>query len=116
MALSSGTSQTSAAMLKKLGLVSSHSYGLVRTEEVTKEDGETVRLVLLRNPWGHFEWEGDWSDKSELWTDELKQQVGFTDDEFDGLFWMAIPDLMKYFNRAQICRVNDSYFYSYQTQ
>lgn len=27
------------------------------------------RLVCCRNPWGHFEWKGPWSDSSEEWTE-----------------------------------------------
>jgi hypothetical protein len=32
-----------------------------------------VKLVKMRNPWGEGEWKGDWSDKSDLWTDELRE-------------------------------------------
>jgi hypothetical protein len=38
-------------------------------------EGSGVRLVQLRNPWGKFEWRGDWSDKSTKWTDALKHAV-----------------------------------------
>jgi calpain-15 len=32
-------------------------------------------LLNLRNPWGNFEWDGNWSDSSPLWTEEIKQIV-----------------------------------------
>jgi len=68
-------------------------------------------LVKLRNPWGDFEWMGDWSDDSDLWTPTLKKQLGWTDVN-DGTFWMSLTDFIHYFSRVQICRINDSYKYS----
>lgn len=111
MAASAGTDDTSRSQLESLGLIAFHSYGLLSAKEITTEDGETVQLVKLRNPWGSFEWKGDWSDDSELWTDELKEEVGWTDAD-DGTFFMSLNDLRSYFNRVQVCNVNDDYVYS----
>ena len=36
-----------------------------------------------------FEWNGDWSDESLLWTPALKAEVKFVDDKDDGCFWMV---------------------------
>ena len=52
--------------------------------------------MQLRNPWGDFEWKGNWSDESDLWTEDTKAQVDFKDE--DGLFWMSLEDMMKYFS------------------
>jgi hypothetical protein len=30
-------------------------------------DNKNVRLLKLRNPWGHVEYCGGWSDKDEKW-------------------------------------------------
>ena len=30
----------------------------------------------MRNPWGHEIYKGDWADSSELWTDDLAEEVG----------------------------------------
>ena len=38
------------------GLVSGHAYSLIQARQTS--DGH--RLVQLRNPWGDFEWNGDW--------------------------------------------------------
>jgi len=54
---------------------------------------------------------GDWSDKSDLWTDDIKQQCGYEDAE--GLFWMSYKDMCHYFSRIQICHINDDYSYSF---
>ena len=40
-----------------VGLVSGHAYTLVQAKQT--KDGH--KLVELRNPWGDFEWNGDWS-------------------------------------------------------
>ena len=39
------------------------------------DNGQELRLVKMRNPWGHKEWEGDWCDSSELWTEELIEML-----------------------------------------
>ena len=66
----------------------------------------------MRNPWGQFEWSGDWSDKSPCWTNELKKKVGFTDAD-DGIFWMDFEDVKKYFKWIDVCKIDDSYIYKY---
>ena len=46
----------------------------------------------IRNPWADFEWTGDYSDNSDLWTDELKEAYGFTEVRDDGCFFMPYDD------------------------
>ena len=54
------------------------------------------RLLCVRNPWGTFEFDGDWSDKSDLWNKHpevkrallkagFEQYLQFLSD--DGIFW-----------------------------
>ena len=54
--------------------VPGHAYALLRA--ATTSTG--VNLVEMRNPWGQggMEWNGDWSDKSPLWTETLKVRCG----------------------------------------
>lgn len=61
------------AELKKKGIQTNHSYGLLNTAEVIDNQGNKVRLLKLRNPWGTFEWQGDWGDLSDKWTPETKK-------------------------------------------
>ena len=56
----------------KMGMCPNHAYTLLDAATVTDSTGKKHRIVQLRNPWGHFEWKGDWGDQSSCWTDEWK--------------------------------------------
>uniref|UniRef100_T1L551 Calpain catalytic domain-containing protein n=2 Tax=Tetranychus urticae TaxID=32264 RepID=T1L551_TETUR len=83
----------------RIGLRPRHAYSVLDVQDI---DG--IRLVRLRNPWGHFSWKGDWSDESDLWTDELKIQL-MPHAADDGLFWMSFTDVLKYFDSIDVCKV-----------
>jgi len=74
--------------------VPGHAYTIVNVYE-----SFGVKLIKLRNPWGTFEWDGDWSDKSSKWSTNpgVKTSVGFmaggTQDVDDGSFWVSILDM-----------------------
>ena len=87
-----------ADTLLDLGLVTGHSYVLMKARTEDEKN-----FVCLRNPWGGHEWLGDWSDTSDLWTDELKEALGMTESE-DGSFWMIDKDFFYYFNKIDIAR------------
>ena len=59
-------------------------------------------MLKLRNPWGSGEWQGDWSDKSQLWTPQIKQQVKFTEGD-DGVFFIEFGDYLQHFSWTSIC-------------
>ena len=66
------------------GVVAGHAYSLLEIIEFDHQ-GEEVRLLRLRNPWGQGEWEGDWSDKSPLWTSALRKKYNVKIED-DGTF------------------------------
>ena len=100
MAASAGSTEASAEMLEELGLVALHSYGLLAATVIKDQFGDDVQLVQLRNPWGDFEWTGDWGDNSDCWTDALKKEVGLDANANDGSFWMSWTDFSYYFSRV----------------
>lgn len=91
------------------GLVNFHAYAVIDARKVRSKRGRE-HLVKIRNPWARVEWNGDWSDGSDLWTDELKEKLGWTNED-DGSFWMNFDDFARNYHRVTICRVQDGYFY-----
>ena len=77
--------------LTEFGLVGGHAYSLLSAAIVKDKSGNNVQLVQVRNPWGSFEWKGDWGDDSDCWTEQAKQQVNLTKED-DGAFWMAFEE------------------------
>ena len=87
-----------------VGLIDGYTYNMLDFFQVEKSDGNKEYLFKLRNPWSKGEWSGDWSDKSALWDDKVKGQVGFSAKE-DGIFFMNDADFFKYFTHIEICYV-----------
>ena len=94
---------TRSTVKKEDGLVPNHAYTILSVHNVSG-----YRLVKLRNPWGKFEWNGDFSDGSKLWADPIKQEVGFSNED-DGVFVMKLEDFMKYFEYYTGCFYKDKY-------
>lgn len=84
------------------GIVLGHAYSLIDAQEV-----EGMQLLRLRNPWGTFEWTGDWSDKSPMWQQHPKvaATLGFdvSTEQDDGTFWMSMQDFCNYFANVDVC-------------
>ena len=72
------------------GLLQNHTYSLLSVNKIEK-DGQRIYLIKLRNPWGEVEWNGNWSATSDLWTKELKAQLGLSMLD-DGTFWVSFND------------------------
>ena len=88
------------------GLVSGHAYTILWCGSILGHS-----LLHIRNPWGGFEWRGDWSKGSLLWTKEAKEEVrrlcGEEGGE-EGSFWMSVGDWVRRFESVSICMVTDS--------
>lgn len=61
----------------------------------------------MRNPWGNFEWKGDWGHTSNLWTDEIKQVIKPNLAGDDGSWWMCYEDMLKNFYCLNVCKVRN---------
>ncbi|KXJ89257.1 hypothetical protein Micbo1qcDRAFT_165318 [Microdochium bolleyi] len=87
---------------QKSGLALGHAYSVLQAREEVDEDGNKVRLVQIRNPWGQRsysglgEWNGPWADGSSEWTPYWLKKM---DHKFgdDGVFWMSYKDMLETF-------------------
>ena len=104
---SAGRAQISKQEYEEVGLVSDHAYAVIEAHEVDTADGR-ARLLRLRNPWGHKEWCGAWSDNSDKWTPELRRMLNVKEAD-DGEFFIAHEDYMNYFRSTVICKIHDGF-------
>ncbi len=82
---------------ERSGLVSSHAYALL---DMRKINGH--KLVMLKNPWSHLEWKGNFSDyDTRNWTPELIKALDYDPklqvDVDNGVFWIDYNSLCHYF-------------------
>ena len=97
------TKNTNNFKLEKIGLTPGHAYTVLGILEINKE-----KVIKLRNPWGNFEFSGDWSDYSSKWTEELKIKYEFNKKN-DGTFYMSYNDFLKYFITIGFCKIHPDY-------
>ena len=79
------------------GLVNYHGYGLLDICENVLKTGFT--LIKCHNPWSAGgEWNGDWSDSSDLWNKypKIKKELNFSNVD-DGTFWIEKKDFSRAF-------------------
>ena len=89
------------------GIVQGHAYAILQIASF-----EDQLLIQLRNPHGKTgdtaEWNGDWSDQSNKWTNRAKAQLQYDPEQEkdipDGIFWMAVEDFLNNFNQIFACR------------
>ena len=82
-------------------IVFSHAYTLMDAKSIKDDD---IYLLKIRNPWGKVEWNGAWSDSSDLWTNNYKNYFGLESKE-DGMFFMSIDDYVLNYAETHICHI-----------
>ena len=74
-----------------VNLAQGHAYSLVNIHELSNG----VKLIKIRNPWGTETYNGPWSDTSDKWTQELREEVGHTNPG-DGFFYIDINSYVEH--------------------
>ena len=78
-----------------IGVANSHAYTVLGTDKLS--NGQM--LVKVRNPWGGYnsgygsseKFQGDWSDNSNLWTDEFRAEVDYVNKK-NGEWFISAED------------------------
>lgn len=80
------------------GLVSYHAYTVLATF-----DHQGDRLVVIRNPWGHGEWSGAWSDRDHT-TQAQRYMLFNLAARDDGIFFIPMEDFCRNFGKLMFFR------------
>ena len=85
---------------ERVGLVSNHAYGVLEIFEYNN-----LRILLVKNPWGHFRWNGKFSTNDKVnWTPELKRIFHYEDlaSSDNGIFWIDFDSMYDNFESLDI--------------
>ncbi|XP_059138843.1 calpain-8-like [Physella acuta] len=88
------------------GLYAGHVYSITGYHQL-RYYGRVVNLIRLRNPWGHGEWTGAWSDSSPEMNSLNDRQLRELREKKkdDGEFWMEFNEFVKHFHEINLCYV-----------
>lgn len=103
------------------GILAGHAYGIMDVFKLPDErvrekgkDRDYHRLLRIRNPWGHTEWKGKWTQNSETeeleddenvealekYIESLEEDERFDlDDENDGTFLINFKEWRTIYNK-----------------
>lgn len=71
--------------------------------------GKKLKLLKFANTMGQNEWDGEWSNKSQSWTQDLRQALnGPNESSEDGTFHIDIDNYVKTFRSTTICFLKSS--------
>lgn len=95
-----------------LSTIKNFTYSIIGMVEIShkeypltdgKESGVS-RLLNLRNLWSLFEWTGDWSPDSILWTDEIIRDFDIDLDKQGKTFWISVDNFLENFSKLHVAK------------
>lgn len=90
----------------KHGITRNHIFSVMDAVHLNLDDGTTVDLIKVRNPWGSEDYKGPWGDKDPRWTDALRTQIGGRDAN-DGLFFIPLALFKELFPLYDVAMYRD---------
>ncbi|KAG5446773.1 calpain 7, variant 2 [Clonorchis sinensis] len=92
------TGEMTEDVATRAGLVPSHAYAMLDIREV-----DDKRLLLLKNPWSHLRWKGNFSEQdSRNWTPQLQAKLNYDLSSAqavdNGVFWIDYDSVCHYFD------------------
>lgn len=84
-------------------LMLNQAYSLLR---ICRVQGQL--LFCLRSPAKSFEWKGNWSDSSFLWTPEAQLEARYEPDVNDGIFWMDEQEFYSNLSNVHVLHLRES--------
>lgn len=97
---------------QSLGLYDSHAYAVLDVREISLQSGIQYRMLQMKNPWTEKRWKGRFSpvDKSS-WTEELLKELSYdilgAMLEDNGVFWLDLDSLCRFFQTIHVSWRND---------
>lgn len=92
------TGQMSQNEADRAGLVPTHAYAMLDIKEV-----KGVKLFMLKNPWNHLRWKGNYSEKdTKHWTPELQRILNYDPQSAqmydNGVFWIDYDSIIRFYD------------------
>lgn len=85
------------------GVTQGHGYTILDVQD--GPGGSDFKLIQMRNPWGHGEWTGAWSDGSAEWDDNPDVANALNPQEKeDGTFWMPWDGFLDQYSAIDVCK------------